>query len=287
MNEQPARPAQYVFEVATTQRLTPHMIRVFFRGPEFDVFAQAVADRAQTDTYVKILFAKPELGLVPPYDLDALREKLAPADMPSRRTYTIRHVDHEAGTIAIDFVNHGDTGFAGPWAARAQPGDRLVFLGPGGGYAPRAGADEYLYFGDESALPAIAAAIEALPATAKGRAYIEVESAADELAIDAPEGFDLTWLHRNGAAYGDTLVRAIEALEQPQGSVDIFAHGERGAMKRLRPLVHNTWGIPRSSMSYSAYWAAGRGHDAFQAEKYTPEGMLFDAEPAVTPTWRA
>ncbi len=57
---------------------------------------------------------------------------------------------------------------AGPWAARAEPGDVLVFQGPGGGYRPDPEADVHLLVGDESALPAIAASLEVLPAAGRG-----------------------------------------------------------------------------------------------------------------------
>jgi len=287
MTEQKPRRPQYVFDVVATEHVTPHMIRVWFGGPDFDAFARDADERASTDTYVKMLFARPELGLVPPYDMDALRESLAPEDMPVRRTYTIRAIDREARTIAIDFVAHGDAGVAGPWAERAQVGDKVVIPGPGGGYAPNGDVDEHLFIGDESALPAIAAAIEQLPDDARGRAYIEVASADDEIPLAAPAGVEIYWLHRDGAGYGSAMVAAVEALDAPVGTVDVFAHGERAAMKRLRPLIHNEWGIPRSHMSYSAYWALGREHDDFQAEKRTPIGQIFDDAPATPPTWRA
>ena len=53
---------------------------------------------------------------------------------------------------------------AGPWAAAVRPGDVLVFEGPSGGYLPDPEADWHLMIGDESALPAIAASLEAVPA---------------------------------------------------------------------------------------------------------------------------
>ncbi|BAS07438.1 uncharacterized protein Mb2919c [Arthrobacter sp. Hiyo4] len=98
---------------------------------------------------------------------------------PFTRTYTVRWVDTEAQELAIDFVIHGDEGLAGPWAAAAKPGDTFTFTGPGGAYNPAPDADWYLFAGDEAALPAIAAAIESLPAEAAGLAFIEVDSDAD------------------------------------------------------------------------------------------------------------
>src|SRR5206468_795976 len=143
-------------------RITPHMIRVTFGGDRLAV------DNGFTDRYVKLLF--PVDGGYPD-NLDAL-----PRDqMPPRRTYTIRSHDAEAGELTIDFVHHGDNGIAGPWAAAAKPGDELYFLGPGGAYAPDPTADWHLLVGDESALPAIGAALDALPATATVLAVVGAE----------------------------------------------------------------------------------------------------------------
>ena len=97
----------------------------------------------------------------------ALRDVLPPEDMPTVRTYTALFPDVEAGTVAIDFVIHGDEGVAGPWAAAAAPGDTLMANGPGGAYRPAADADWHLLVGDESALPAITAALDGLPEDAR------------------------------------------------------------------------------------------------------------------------
>ncbi|RUQ02503.1 siderophore-interacting protein, partial [Curtobacterium sp. HSID17257] len=158
---------QHVFVVERTERLTPHMVRVHLGGPAFRDFVDgADPDRlGATDQYVKLLLAPPSSGLTPPYDLEALRESLPKHERPARRTYTVRSVDHVAGTIAIDFVVHGDEGLAGPWAAAAEPGDLLALSGPGGGYAPAPDPSvTHVLLGDDSALPAIGAALAAMPA---------------------------------------------------------------------------------------------------------------------------
>ncbi|MGO1411010.1 siderophore-interacting protein [Microbacterium sp.] len=285
MTDKPAGPRRrtpYVFEVVRAEVVSPHMVRVHFGGPGVDAFITGLDEKKarSTEKYVKLLFARPELGLEHPYDMEVLRETLSPQDMPSRRTYTIRSIDESERTMAIDFVVHGDEGLAGPWAANAQPGDLVTLTGPGGMYAPAPDVDEHLFFGDDSAIPAISAAIESLDQDAKGLAIIEVGSAADEISFDAPDGVAVRWLHRDGAHYGEALVAAVEALQAPSTSVDVFAHGEREAMKRLRPLINKEWGIHRSRLSLSAYWAYGRAEDTFQAEKQTPAGQIFEPEPA-------
>lgn len=279
MSSKPKRP-QHVFVVDRTERLTPHMVRVHLGGPAFDEFV-AAADPERllaTDKYVKLLLAKPSLGLTPPYDLEELRETLPKQDRPARRTYTVRAVDHAAQTIAVDFVVHGDEGLAGPWAAAAQPGDVLALSGPGGGYAPSTDAAvTHVLLGDDSALPAVSAALEAMPASATGVALVEVAGPADEQRIAHPAGVDLRWLHRDatGAQPGTLLLETARGLQRPSRPVQVFAHGERTAMKAIRRLLQDDWGLEKSEMSLSAYWALGRGEDEFQEEKREPIGVIF------------
>ena len=147
-------------------------------------------DKLVSDRYVKILFAKPELGLMPPYDLDALREELAPEDFPVRRTYTLHHVDLEAKTVQIDFVVHGDEGLAGPWAQNAKLGDLICFSSPGGLYTPDPAFDRHLLIGDETALPAISAAVLDMTPEMVGDIYLEVGGPEDHVELDVPKGVD-------------------------------------------------------------------------------------------------
>jgi NADPH-dependent ferric siderophore reductase len=260
--------------VARTERLTPHLTRVVAGGPGFDAFQ----DNGFTDKYVKISFptALPD-GAWPdgPVDLPALKETLSAEQWPVTRTYTIRWFDPEARELAIDFVVHGDEGIAGPWAAGAKPGDRLICAGPGGAYSPDPHAEWHLFAADESALPAVAAALEALPAEAKGLAFLEVASDEEALELLAPDGVEIRWLSRDGERAGETLVlaEAVASAEWLPGTPNVFAHGERGAMKELRAIFKER-GLPREKLSLSGYWAHGRPEDQFQAEKKLPVGQI-------------
>lgn len=267
----PQRP-QIVLEVLERIQLSPRMVRIVAGGPGI----AGVEDIGKTDAYTKMLFAHPDTELTPPYDLEALREELPTELLPSRRTYSIRRFDLENGRIWIDFVVHGTEGIAGPWADTAKPGDVVVLGGIGGGYAPDPDADWHLLAGDDAALPAIAAALEAMPADAEGVALIEVDGEADQLDLLAPEGVRIEWLHRAGREAGTTtlLADAVRALDWREGRVQVFAHGERGAMKSLRPYLTDERALDRAQLSISAYWAHGRKEDTFQAEKREPVGQV-------------
>ena len=263
---------QIVLDVQRVEQLAPHLVRVVAGGPGFSAYT----DNDYTDTYVKLLFADPSLGLTPPYDMAALRETLPPEQMPSTRTYTVRWVDHENGQLAIDFVTHGAVGLAGPWAEGAQPGDQLVMTGPGGGYAPDPHADWHLFVSDDAAIPAVAKSLEALDLDAVGTALLEVDSPEDMLPLTAPDGVDVRWLFRQGAEPGTTrlLDDAVRAVRWRDGRACAFVHGERETMKRLRDYLFKERGLDRDQVSISAYWAHGRTEDRFQAEKREPVGKV-------------
>ncbi|WP_029088724.1 siderophore-interacting protein [Brevibacterium album] len=268
----PARPPrpQHVMEVVSRERISPSLVRLVVGGDGFDSFAPSES----TDSYVKIVFAKPELGLTPPYDLAALRETLAPEDIPVTRTYTVRSVDANARTLTLDFVVHGDEGLAAPWAREARPGDPIVFMGPGGAYAPDPEADWHLLAGDASAMPAVAAALEALPADARGYAFLVVDHADDRLELPHPAGVEIVWAvgAEAGAATG-LLAETMVSRDWPEGRVHVFAHGERESIKQVRRLLKER-GIPREQISISGYWAHGRNEDRFQSEKRTDIGRI-------------
>lgn len=270
----PARP-QTILEVVARNWLTPHLVRLTLGGPGFDDFVSNDA----TDKYIKIFFTKPELELEPPYDVAALRETLAPEDLPVTRTYTVRRVNAEERTLDVDFVVHGDEGLAGPWAANAALGDRVVFAGPGGAYSPDLEADWHLFVGDESAFPAIAAAAESLPEDARGIVVIEIESEDDRPTLAGPDGVAVHWIIR-GERTEDTprlLAEAVRSLTWLEGRVQVFAHGERESMKALREVFITERELERSQLSLSGYWAYGRAEDRFQAEKREPIGKIFPA----------
>lgn len=260
----PSRP-QIVLTVLETERVSPELIRVVAGGPGFADFT----DNGFTDRYVKILFADPAHGLEPPYDLAALRTE-SPEKLPSVRTYTIRWVDTENERLAIDFVVHGDEGVAGPWAARAQPGDRIVFSGPGGAYSPADDTDWHLLVGDHSALPAISSAVDALPADAVGDVIVFTPDPADALDLPVPAGVTVRWLHGDP----DSLTDAVRELTWRDGTPFAFVHGEREAIKGLRRHLTDDRGLTRDRLSISAYWARGRVEDQFQAEKREPIGQI-------------
>ncbi|MER5208938.1 siderophore-interacting protein [Streptomyces sp. NPDC002825] len=265
MAEQPARKAPKATEarVVHTERITPHMVRVVLGGPGLDGFA---AD-TYTDHYVKLLFAPEGVSYPEPFDIERIRAEFPREQWPTTRTYTVRAWDPVHRELTIDFVVHGDEGLAGPWAARAQAGETVRFLGPGGGYAPDPAADWHLLAGDESALPAIAVALEQLPEGARAHALIEVADAAEEQKLATSTGIEVTWLHRGNRPTGQALVEAVTSLDFPAGDVHAFVHGEAGFVKELRRHLRLDRGVARERLSISGYWRLGKSDEGWRAMK--------------------
>ncbi|MFD9281036.1 siderophore-interacting protein [Streptomyces mirabilis] len=263
MAERPVRRSRkpHSAHVVRTERLTPHMQRVVLGGEGLAEFTAGTS----TDHYVKLLFAPEGVTYPEPFDVERIREELPREQWPVTRTYTVRAWDPELRELTLDFVVHGDEGLAGPWAAHVQPGEVVRFMGPGGAYAPDAGADWHLLAGDESALPAISAALEALPEGAVARAFVEISGREEEQKIDSD--VEVVWLHRGDRPLGEALVEAVRALDFPAGRVHAFVHGEAGFVRELRRLLRVEREIPREDLSISGYWRLGHNEDGWQASK--------------------
>jgi NADPH-dependent ferric siderophore reductase len=265
----------HTFEVIRSEQLTPHMIRLVIGGSGFDTFAP----NDYTDAYVKLVIVRDDAdvdALPRPLTLDSFNE-LPTEQRPTVRTYTVRNVDAERREITIDFVVHGEHGVAGPWAESVQPGQPVYLMGPSGAYAPDPAADWHLLAGDEAALPALSAALEALPPNAIGRAFIEVSGPDDEIPLTAPAGVEVRWIYRGGRAdlvpedqAGDNapIIAAVTESAWLPGQVQVFIHGEaQSVMHNLRPYIRKERGVEAKWTSISGYWRRGRTEETFREWK--------------------
>ncbi len=93
---------------------------------------------------------------------------------------------------------HDGHGPAADWARDARPGCWVGVSEPGGRYQPDPGADFHVVIGDESALPAVATVLAALPAGVPATAFLEVADAAEEQPL--PGAATVHWVHRGRPA---------------------------------------------------------------------------------------
>lgn len=237
----PARPPPRAVEVKRVERLTPHMVRVTFTGPELATFGWN-----GPAAHIKVIFASE-----PP---------AAPGESPRRlmRTYTPRRFDREALELDVDFVLHGD-GPASTWASQAAAGQRLMIGGPGRNYVVDESAPWFLLAGDDSALPAIGTILEVLPPAARALVLVEVIDRHEEQALESRASVELKWLHRgeDASQAGRLLEDAVRALKLPAGDGRVYVACEAGAMRRIRRHLLSERKLERAKIVTRGYWKLG------------------------------
>ena len=310
----------FALEVSAVVQLTPHFRRITFRGADLGLFGSN-ADGQTLDLRIKVMIPSPGHPL-PELSSDngSLRDDwyqkwrgLEEAVRGVMRTYTVRALRPAVAAAAgrpavpaeldIDFVLHPDnaqadgspgaaSGPAAEWAAAAQPGDTMRIIGPcrrwgdcvGIEFAPGS-AERVLLVGDETAVPAIAAILETLPAHVTGHAVLEVPTTGDFLDLSAPSGVEVRWLARGNGDHGEALARnvgtivapaACEIGEEPE-DVDIDATilwetpaasaghglyawlaGEAAAIRGLRRYLVRDVGMDRNAVAFMGYWRKGQ-----------------------------
>ena len=291
--------------VVSVERLSPTFVRVELGGAALADFG---VDGPRHDQRIKLLFPDPVTGaLASAEGADetwwATWAERPAAERGHLRTYTIRDV-RGTGTdtrLVVDLVLHLDGDQVGPgslWASTAAVGDRLVVLAPRRGvpfggieFLPPAGAD-LLLVGDETAVPAVCAILEQLPADARGAAFLEVPVTGDMADVDRPAGVEVTWLPREGRELGAQLHAAVahhlglreERVEVDPGEVDpdlwetpaysssgeqvapgldasggtyAWIAGESRVVTGLRRHLVREVGLDRSRVAFMGYWRRG------------------------------
>ncbi|MGH3877569.1 MAG: siderophore-interacting protein [Actinophytocola sp.] len=251
--------------VVRTSQVTPHLRRITFAGPDLAGIVSAGLDQR-----IKLFFplAGQDEPVVPEGENWYTEFRALPDDVrPAMRTYTVRDFRPGELELDVDVVLHGDTGPGSSWAGRASAGDRMAILAPDARHTPIVGyefkqpADTAwtLVAGDETALPAITAIVESLPAGARVLAFVEVDSLAEITPMSSAADVSLTWLSRAGkpAVGGGLLREAIERTTFPDGKPYAWLAGESSAITDLRRHLVNARGIDKELVYFSGYWLLG------------------------------
>ncbi len=179
-----------------------------------------------------------------------------------RRRYTIRRLDAAAKTLDLQVV----TDSAGPgarWAAGLRVGDTVEAIGPRGKITVASGADWHLFLGDDVAVPAISAMVEALPAGSRAIVFAEIATLDEATKLDSAESVDVTWtwLPRDGRPAGelDALLAAGSEVDLPAGRGHIYVFGEASVVSGVSAALVDR-GVSRERMSAKAYWGRGRAN---------------------------
>lgn len=256
-------PTVHYGTVEAVHRLSPSMIRIIFGGEGLDEFTPSNT----TDQYVNAAFLPERAPYSVPFDPETVRDLDAEL-RPRKRRYTVRDWNPATRQLSIDFVAHGDAGYAGRWVQGANVGDRLQMAGPSGGYRPDPTADWHLMVGDESALPAIAASMEALADDRRCVVVVVVDGPDHELDLPNRASTEVRWLHRcTSPAPEELLADTVASLDWPDGRVDVFVHGEAAEIRAVRRHLLAERGLERGDGSISPYWRRDHTDEAWREIK--------------------
>jgi NADPH-dependent ferric siderophore reductase len=275
----------FSLQVVRTRRLGPSLVRVTFAGPDLLAFHSDGRDQSLS------LFLPHPGQSEPAVPIEAgggggwwqaWRE--LPDDVRAvMRSYTLRELRRDAygdtAEIDIDFVLHGvepgsavQAGPASRWAARAAAGDRVVLLGPAVAdnrairFRPPEDTDLVLVWGDETALPAVSAIVESLPAGTRARVWLEVRHAGDIQDLATEADAEITWLVRednSGDSSPDSpgspaALQAIRGAQLPPAEHPyVWIAGESGCVKALRRHFVRERGVDRRRVTFVGYWRQG------------------------------
>jgi len=224
-----------VAEVRKTTPITPHMQRITLASTALMDFP--VRRPAQ---WVKLFVPTPG------------------SEKPNGRAYTIRHFREELCEMDIDFVLHGD-GPCSTWAQAARPGDVVQIAGPRSGFRLDPEITHLLIGGDETALPAIGAILEALPAGLAVDAFIEIPEDGDAQIIHSKADVAMTWLPRKGREAGTAtnLAAAMMMADLPDKTCDVWFAAEASVVRTVRRHFQVNRAMPRDRLTMSGYWKRG------------------------------
>ncbi|MEV8538786.1 siderophore-interacting protein [Streptomyces sp. NPDC051572] len=256
----------FSLQVVRTERLGPSLVRVTFAG---DDLAYLFSDGC--DQSLSLFLPQPgQLEPAVPYELgdgwwQGWRE-LPDGVRAVMRSYTLRALRRDPDEIDIDIVLHEPAGPASRWASLAAPGDQVVLLGPAVAdnrairFRPPEDADLVVAWGDETAVPAVSAILEALPAGTRARVWLEVQHAGDIQDLATAADAEVTWLVREnqGAEGSPMALGALRDAQLPSAERPyVWIAGEAGQVKALRRHFVGERGFDRRWVTFVGYWRQG------------------------------
>ena len=240
--------------VVSARLVTPRMRRLTLAGADLSRFGH-------DGIHVRLLLpSRPGVTVVWPVMSSDGRQAWPEGERPVSRVYTIRRIDVAAGEIDIDFVLHeGDEMPGAYFGFTAETGMMVGMTGPGGGNLKP--APDYLFLGDETALPAISRMLADLPPTATARAFIEIADDGERQELAARPGQDVNWLSRDGRPAGTTTLLAdtLSSLAANIAASDtyIWAGCEFSAARSIREHLKHLVGLPKGRSQVTSYWRRG------------------------------
>jgi NADPH-dependent ferric siderophore reductase len=257
-----------VFKLKERQFITPHFIRLTLGNDE-------VSDFKNTTVGVnnKIFIAPEGCDKVYLPEFDFEKGTWKPMDLsikPTIRTYTHRGINLKKNELYIDFVAHGDEGPASDFALNAPIGAELGIAMGCDSTELFPQADTYLLVGDATAIPVLASILEALPASVKGHAVIEVETEEDIQNLTTLADIDFVWLINSTPGKNSELAQKVKHIvETKDNMLTKFAYiaAEFSTVKELRSYLRKDKRWEKDELYAYSYWKYGKAESVSEIDR--------------------
>jgi len=185
------------------------------------------------------------------------------AGRPTRRRYSVRSVNEEAGTFTL-WVAQDHDGPGARWARQANAGDAVDVVGPRGKIPLDPMADWHLFIGDVSALGSFYRMAESIEVPGRAIFIVETDSAEDAVTTTFDEGLGVTgiFVDRNGRSANDPagLLSGLSAFAFPPDEGHAYLFGEFKVTKVLQSALVDR-GLSDAAISRKAFWRFGQANE--------------------------
>lgn len=175
---------------------------------------------------------------------------------PVLRAFTVRTYDPGTLTLRFDIADHS-TGHAMSWLGSEPAGTAVALSGMRRDFVLGSDDSHYVFVGDRSALPAIAACVEALPPGVRVDVYLPELDASDRALLPRHDGLTAHWAR--------DLAAEITREPAPTERAQVWVAGEASIVREIRRHVVEQWGVSRDDLHATAYWKARHDNTQFDA----------------------
>lgn len=248
--------------VVEKQVLTPQLLRLVLEGDLADY------PQPQPAAHFKLLLPRAGQDIPQLPDLGSGTARWAENQVkPWLRAYTVRAFDRERQQLTVDLVVHS-AGPATEWARQAVPGSQLAISPPGGPSPMLPAAACYWLAGDLSAVPAIGALLENLPADARGEVWLLTDEDVRSLLQQRPQGVEVHWV-RYQAGGQPQLIKALQARGWPaQEDMTVWVAGEHHEVVALRDWLRLDCGLPKARLYAVPYWKKDADEETYHQQRH-------------------
>lgn len=249
--------------VHASEQLSPHLQRIYFSSEDFSDFPTD-----QNGAHIKLFFSEQaEFKPLLPYRNEQGQVLWPDGKKPTIRTYSVRNFLADEKLLVVDFVRHADYGAAADWAINAQPGQFIGLAGPGGRPRFNPNADYWVFIGDLSALPMIAASLELLPAHAEGEVWLEIEDERDCINLLHPADVTLHWLIQDQQAE-EKILASLAQLDWNQQKISVSLAGENSRVVSLLKAFKKIYKVAKTHLYAVPYWKKGHTEETYHQERH-------------------